>query len=77
MEYYGFFQSWLAVLCAIAGTIIWRIARIFLASRMPVRWADNGMGKHDGLCDGSGGSVAYSCASYWRLGNKQPSSAAG
>ena len=42
-----------------------------------VRWADNGMGTHDGLCDGNGGSVAYSCASYWRLGNKQPSSASG
>ena len=35
MEDYGFFQSWAAVFCAIVGTIIWRIAGVVLASRIP------------------------------------------
>jgi len=35
MEDYGLFQSWLAVLCAIVGTIIWRIAGVILAARIP------------------------------------------
>ena len=35
MEDYGFFQSWAAVFCAILGTIIWRIAGVVLASRIP------------------------------------------
>ena len=35
MEEYSFFQSWLAVFCAILGTMIWRVAGIMLASRIP------------------------------------------
>ena len=35
MEHYSFFQSWLAVLCAILGTLIWRVAGVMLASRIP------------------------------------------
>ena len=32
---YTFFQSWLAVLCAILGTLIWRAAGVMIASRIP------------------------------------------
>ena len=35
MEEYGFFQSWAGVFCAIVGTVIWRIAGVILASRIP------------------------------------------
>ena len=35
MEDYSFFESWLAVLCAILGTMIWRVAGVMLASRIP------------------------------------------
>ena len=35
MEEYGFFQSWAAVFCAIVGTVIWRVAGVILASRIP------------------------------------------
>ena len=35
MEDYSYFQSWLAVLCAILGTMIWRVAGVMLASRIP------------------------------------------
>ena len=35
IEDYSFFQSWAAVFCAIIGTIIWRIAGVVLASRIP------------------------------------------
>ena len=35
MEHYSFFHSWLAVLCAILGTMIWRVAGVMLASRIP------------------------------------------
>ena len=35
MEDYSFLQSWLAVLCAIFGTMIWRVAGVMLASRIP------------------------------------------
>ena len=35
MEDYGFLQSWLAVFCAILGTVIWRVAGVMLASRIP------------------------------------------
>ena len=35
MEDYSFFQSWTAVFCAIIGTVIWRIAGVVLASRIP------------------------------------------
>ena len=35
MEDYSFCESWLAVLCAILGTMIWRIAGVILASRIP------------------------------------------
>ena len=35
MENYSFFQPWFAVLCAILGTMIWRIAGVMLASRIP------------------------------------------
>jgi len=35
MEDYGFFQSWLAVFFAILGTVIWRVAGVMLASRIP------------------------------------------
>ena len=35
MENYGFFQSWIAVFCAILGTMIWRVAGVMLASRIP------------------------------------------
>ena len=32
---YSFFHPWLAVLCAILGTMIWRVAGVILASRIP------------------------------------------
>ena len=35
MEDYGFLQTWAAVFCAIIGTIIWRVAGVVLASRIP------------------------------------------
>ena len=35
MEDYGIFQSWLAVFCAIMGTVIWRVAGVMLASHIP------------------------------------------
>lgn len=35
MDDYGFFMSWLAVFCAILGTVIWRVAGVMLASRIP------------------------------------------
>ena len=35
MEGYGVFQSWAAVFRAIIGTIIWRLAGVVLASRIP------------------------------------------
>ena len=35
MEHYSFFQSWLAVFCAILGTLIWRVVGVMLASRIP------------------------------------------
>ena len=35
MEFYSFFQSWLAVFCAILGTMIWRVAGVIVASRIP------------------------------------------
>ena len=35
MEVYSFFHPWLAVLCAILGTMIWRVAGVILASRIP------------------------------------------
>ena len=35
MEEYGFLQSWAAVFCAIVGTVLWRIAGVVLASRIP------------------------------------------
>ena len=35
MEDYNFFQSWLAVFCAILGTLIWRVVGVMLASRIP------------------------------------------
>ena len=35
MVHYSFFHSWLAVLCAILGTMIWRVAGVMLAARIP------------------------------------------
>ena len=35
MDDYGIFQSWFAVFCAILGTVIWRVAGVVLASRIP------------------------------------------
>ena len=35
MEDYSFFQSWFAVLCAILGTMIWRVVGVILAARIP------------------------------------------
>ena len=32
---YSFFHPWLAVLCAILRTMIWRVAGVILASRIP------------------------------------------
>ena len=32
---YSFFHPWLSVLCAILGTMIWRVAGVILASRIP------------------------------------------
>ena len=32
---HSFLQSWLAVFCAILGTLIWRVAGVMLASRIP------------------------------------------
>jgi len=72
MEDYGFFQSWAAVFCAIVGTIIWRIAGVVLASRIPADGPVMGVGQHNGLCHGFGRSIVDIGLSNWRIGNNRP-----